>query len=918
MKKINKVYLMAMVIAIFTGMNQICMSQNPTVYPSGLGFVTNKGQLYGTDTVQHPERYYYGNAGGSTLFLSDSIFSYVCAHADTDTTISTSVDIYYRIDTLHRFDMRLNRINNDFDIIAADTSQGYCNYFKGDSSWVHALTYQKVKYENIYSNIDLSFYSEDQFWFNISSSGNPGSIEFYYQGTDSVKLDAQDVLNIYTPYGDKKYIAKAYEYRSGTWYEFSVDFHKSDSIVSFSLGSHTSGVPLLIKVMAPVVSESISPRPDNLKWSTFYGSSSLNPNPILTPIKETFFDVFIDNNNYVYAIAATTGVDFPIDLGTNPLQPNNANMNNTVNDVFLVKFRPDRSRAVTTYYGGTSNDIPTAIIVDGSGNMIFTGQTFSGPVSIPFPQCATCGGTGAYNQAYNNGGTNAGLYDGFVVKLDYTGQSVLMSTFYGGEGNDLPHSVVVDNSGNIIIAGGCSDDVPVPSTQPANSFVQAYHDNVAFDGQEDGFIAKFNGSTNALMWATCLGGDNLAGTHPSEFIYSISIDASGNLYALGLTASDDVSCPPPCSTNSGTQYLPICDPSTATTEYVVGNSGGNDNFICKFNTSYQIVWSTMFGGNEHEGSGTVAPFDNWDPRALAVSPFDGAIYITGSTSSDQTGTAFPLLDPGVSNCKCYDATLDGTDAYIAKFNSGYELKWSTYYGGNGTDAGQALTFYYEGSLWVGGTTASSNASISFGMQSSGAYAFFDDVLGGSRDGFVLRFTDDPIRQYATYFGGDNNDNVRSISSDHAHENLVIAGYTEGVLGTNSNFPIVDFDPDPAALDFLQPAHLCTQLAQKPFISNFEIIGLPDRLGSDKDNLTNKNNRINIFPNPSGGKLFIQSNGSIISKVHITGVLGNMVRRFEKVIAPSYTCDLTALPAGMYFIETFVGDAVYRNKLIVSR
>lgn len=232
-KKLSSYLLFAILFSIFTFSNQICMAQtgseeepgSPASYTTAGGFVFNKGQLFGTDTLQHREVYYYGNAGNTTLYLSDSVFSYVYAEADTDTIISDSFHTYYKVDTVYRTDMKLKGITNNFEIIATDTSQGYHNYFYGDSAWKHALTYQQIKYAGIYTGIDLLFHNSDEFRFNLNSSADPTSIKFYYQGTDSVRIKQQDtVINIYTPLGNKSYFVAAYQFVSNAWSKFDAEF----------------------------------------------------------------------------------------------------------------------------------------------------------------------------------------------------------------------------------------------------------------------------------------------------------------------------------------------------------------------------------------------------------------------------------------------------------------------------------------------------------------------------------------------------------------------------------------------------------------------------------------------------------------------------------------------------------------------
>ncbi|MBL0343616.1 MAG: hypothetical protein IPP71_23835 [Bacteroidetes bacterium] len=176
----------------------------PDEYITADGFVANMGQLLGTDSLAHPEVLYYGSAFNSNFYLSDSVFTYVFMSSDSIYGID-SIAKHVVIDSLLRVDMRLKGINSAFEISATDTSQGYKNYFLGylDTSYTHALTFQEIKYTEIYDGIDLLFHNNDEFRFSIDSSGLAGSIQLYYQGSDSVKIDGEGFLNIFSRLGNK-------------------------------------------------------------------------------------------------------------------------------------------------------------------------------------------------------------------------------------------------------------------------------------------------------------------------------------------------------------------------------------------------------------------------------------------------------------------------------------------------------------------------------------------------------------------------------------------------------------------------------------------------------------------------------------------------------------------------------------------
>jgi uncharacterized protein YegP (UPF0339 family) len=111
--------------------------------------------------------------------------------------------------------------------------------------------------------------------------------------------------------------------------------------------------------------------------------------------------------------------------------------------------------------------------------------------------------------------------DIFVLKLDSSG-SYQWHTFYGSSNYDDGYSLFVDASGNVYVTGDSFASWNGPSGQsPLHTFsegVEILDTNL--------FVLKLD-SSGEYQWHTFYGSSNsLAGR-------SISVDASGNLYATG-------------------------------------------------------------------------------------------------------------------------------------------------------------------------------------------------------------------------------------------------------------------------------------------------------------------------------------------------------------------------------------------------
>jgi hypothetical protein len=221
-----------------------------------------------------------------------------------------------------------------------------------------------------------------------------------------------------------------------------------------------------------------------------------------------------------YVTGFTSSTNFPI---TNAVQPflnhpaaGASNHLAGASDAFLTKISPDGGALVySTFLGGARDDIGFRLTLDAATNVIVAGSA----LSSDFPTVP------ASNTNLLKSVTNANLLpDVFVAKLAAAGTNWIYAVVFGGANRDEAWDVAVDPAGNAHLAGVTySTNFP---TAGAAGFLRATN-----AGGADAFVAVLNHSGTALLRSAYLGGSS------NDFAYGIEVDAAGNDYLVGRTAS---------------------------------------------------------------------------------------------------------------------------------------------------------------------------------------------------------------------------------------------------------------------------------------------------------------------------------------------------------------------------------------------
>ena len=236
------------------------------------------------------------------------------------------------------------------------------------------------------------------------------------------------------------------------------------------------------------------------------------------------------------------------------------------------------------------------------------------------------------------------------------------------------YKVETDSNGNIYCAGFTAGSL-----------------GEATAGSDDAFIMKLSPS-GSLIWIKQFGAISAPTATGSEIVYSLKVDAAGNIYAAGVCAS-------------------LAEP----------NAGGYDIFVTKLNSSGDIQWIKQFGATT-----TPTATANEYPSALALDAL-GNIYIGGQTHSS-----------------LFEANGGGGDIFLMQLNSSGDLNWGKQFGAvtapgaasSAHDGCSDIHYKSDSEIYCGGFTGSALA----------------EANGGSSDVMLMKFNSTGVVSWITQLG----------------------------------------------------------------------------------------------------------------------------------------------------------------------
>lgn len=326
----------------------------------------------------------------------------------------------------------------------------------------------------------------------------------------------------------------------------------------------------------------------------------------------------------------------------------------------------DPTLVFSTFSGSTADNWGYTATYDGFGNAYGGGVVFSSGFPVT---------TGAFQQSFA-GGSNTGEgtgYDMGIMKLNPRATQRIFSTYLGGNGNEQPHSLVVDNAGNLIVAGRTT----------STNFPVTPGGNIGPGGLWDITVTKFNLTGTALVGSVKMGAaeddgvnirhKNAAPAGPISLYQNygddarseVITDASGNIYLASSTRSTNFPTTPGV--------------------FQTARQGNQDAVLIKFGPQVNLIFSTLFGGSGDDAA-YVVNLEN-----------DGNILLAGGTSSnnfpgDKSGTVGTGFSGGIA------------DGFITRMNAnGTAILKSVYIGTAGTDQIYGIQKDRLGFVYVMGT-----------------------------------------------------------------------------------------------------------------------------------------------------------------------------------------------------------------------
>lgn len=520
---------------------------------------------------------------------------------------------------------------------------------------------------------------------------------------------------------------------------------------------------------------------------------------------------------------------------------------------------------------------------DGSDN-IYTSGNFSGTADFD-------PGEGIYNLS-----SNEGVNDIFISKTDASGIFQWAKVITGSSIHKV-NSMSVDENGNIYLSGEFYNTIDF-DPGPGELLLTAENDY-------DCFVLKLDDSGN-LLWGHSFGGEG------NDLALSITHDNDGYVYLCGqFTASVDF------DPGAGETIL-NAPPATNFAGYIIKLDGsGNLNWVKQINGMEgsfvhgdaisvddlgNVYVSGEFVGaidvNPGEEVKEFIPAGNFDSYLLKLDPAGEFIWAKQLSSADMDSYVFgfSIANDAMGNTYSFghlwgtadfdpdplanfDLTADGDKlSYILKLDPAGDFLWVKTL--DVSSSGHLMSVDNESNIFITG-------NFNNVLDADPGEAEYLLSPEGNLEGFVLKLNTEGNFLWAFNYKCDNYSSGRSMKIDDSG-NI----YSTGIFNGTADF-------QPGNEEFLLSSDssnvFITKMHSNP-------LGLTEKINIEP---------LKLYPNPSGGLVRINIDGSAITAVFVYNSLGQKLEN----IGNKNLIDLSTYPNGIYFVAVETDKGMRTGKLI---
>ncbi len=633
------------------------------------------------------------------------IFDYYNIKQNENKTIKISNVVTYKIE---------NANFNNF--VEEEISEWFLNFFLSNnrSNWKKFVRgSKKVIIKDLLPKIDavLSYSDNLRYDFIVHPGGNPEHIRFTIEGAQAEIVNSK-IIKIHTIFGEITHNNLfVYQKINGKIFKISATFNKvDDNVFGFDVESYDQNQDLII---------------DPTVFSCLIGGTN----------SEEIVDIIEPEPGKIIVTGWTESFDFPTTPGSYSRDLSGQK------DIFISSFcvkGSKRNLIFSTFLGGSETDYPSNILIDSKNNIIVGGTTNSSDLPL-----------------INSISKSAlGQYDAYICKFNSKCDSIIFSTYLGGNKDDIATAFKLAEDNSIYLTGYTnSTNLPITGG--------ALQSNLK--GKNDAFFFKLSNTGQIILICTYIGGVE------DDFAYCMDVSPSEYVYIGGATKSNDF------------PVFPVRIWGSPPYEYVMETpfdrsyNGNFDGFVIKlFGNGGGVEYITFFGGLADDLVTTISYF----------SP-DEKVVFAGKTFKEPSTISFPLTQNAYQNtikgmAETFVASLSNilvTQRYGYNYKS-QDLVFSTFLGGSQDDIPTKITFNpLTQTFLIGGYTNSNNFPIV--NNPTGKKLQKNDIylVSLSTDGSSIVFSD--------IYGGNNDDLLTSIL-------LTVEGdfYLTGKT-SSSNFPIVN-------------------------------------------------------------------------------------------------------------------------------